>query len=694
MIKHKSTWEKSMPGKICFWMFILVLSVMPSMAYSQQDAPPATENRNAAIPQVQTSPFENAAPGEKKPIEITLDNMDIYPVLDYILGGILGLNYVVDPAIKGTISVKIRGEYSRAELLNLLNSILQIHGIALTRNSQGLYMVVRKANSGKVGASDVIPPGHRPMAPGDVVQVFQLHYLSAIHAAANLRNFVSPGATLVPVTSLNSLILVDTADNVKKVGKILSLMDTNLFKDIYWRVYSLEYTDVEDMARDLNKIFGSGGLYMRQGMDRKGLQILPLKTINSLLVVTRWNELLKLVDKWIRELDQGQSDKGTRVYVYFVQNGKASELADLLKQLYTGKAASEKGHKKVLVEKVKEARPAQSAAGELSEKVEIIPDEANNALLIKASPKDYRIIKNVLAKIDVVPRQVLIDVLIAEVTLDKTFQYGVEWFLKSHSGAYSSDIVLTDTNIQKTLSENTPLGTGLGGFSYTLYSAGDLRNLITMLASKTKVNILSAPNILAVDNKESKIEVTQDVPIATSSTTSTTESTLTQSIQYRNAGVILNVTPSINESGLVSMKVTQEVSEPTEKLVEVGGKDNKYPSFTTRKATTNLVVQDGHTIAIGGLMKNVKKKDRSGIPILKDLPILGHLFGWRSYSNTKTELLITITPHVIKSMKQADALTREFSQRVKAVQEMLKKNQDIAKRPGFYKKDNKKGMNE
>ncbi len=654
------------------WLALALFCTLPVGSLAQNGT---LEEQDLTIPQVEKSPFENAAPGEKKPIEIALDSMDIYPVLDYILGGILGLNYVVDPGIKGTISVKIRGEYTKKEFLNLFNSILQIHGIAITQDSQNLYKIIRKSNSGKIGASEVVISDRVAKSPGDVIRVYQLRYISAAHAAASLRNFVSPGATILAEPSVNALILVDTADNAQKVEKILSLMDSSLFEEVHWRLFSLEYTEAGEMAQDLNRIFLSEGLYLRPGMDKGGLQILPLKTVNSLLVVTKWSELLDVVGNWIKELDHGQSEKGSKVYVYFVQNGQAKDLADLLNQIYSEKSASKSPSRKVLVSRIKEKKKnKEAAAGELTGRAEIIPDEANNALLIKATPRDYSIIMDVLKQIDVVPRQVLIDVLIVDVALRDDVRYGVEWYLKNHfKGSYYGNLALgTGVNTSGTSTTSAvppPIGEGAAGIAYTLYAGtGDLRGLLMALAEKTDVNILSSPNILAVDNQESSIEVGDDVP--TLGQTNITGDTVVRSVEYRNAGIILKVKPSINNSGLVRMEVTQEVSSVVSEKTE----GIESPRFKTRKASTHIVATDGQTILIGGLMQTQKTRNSSGIPVLKDIPILGYMFGGWRRSMEKTELLIAITPHVIKTKEEADALTKEFTERVKSIQKMLKEH--------------------
>ena len=660
-------------------MFVICfLGSIQSLAFAQDpitqeiqsdEGENALSDSNATIVK---SPFSGAKAGERRQMDITLDNMDIYPVLDQVLGRILELNYVVDPAIKGTISLNIKGDYTKSEFLDLFNSILQIHNLAITRGAQGLYKVVRKASSARVG-SEVVNVGEQVYNPGDVISVFQLRYLSAAHVIANLRNFISPGAVIVAVPSSNAVILVDTAENVAKLSKILALMDTDLFKDIHWRFYTLEHTDVDDLSKDLDKIFKTKGLYIRPGIDPGGLQIMPLKTINSILVVTKWEEILGVVGNWVTQLDQEISQKGTKVYVYFVQNGKAADIADLLRQLYGGKPSERKGKKEVLVER--EKKPAKQQVvqhtGELTGDVQIIADEVNNAILIKATQRDYAILSGVLKEIDIVPRQVLIDVLIVEVTLDNELHYGVQWFLKARGintggGDMTADIGLNVPDFG--LEEGKLLASDLAGFSAALFSAGDLRALINLLASETEANIVSAPNILAVDNHESTIEVTRDEPTVSSSQTSTETTSITQTIQYRSVGVILKVTPLINESGLVTLEISQEVSNLFAQA-EVEG--IKSPVFQTRKATTNLVVQDSHTIIIGGLMQTEQENVHSGIPILKNIPILGYLFGSKGYKTKKTELLFAITPHVIHTKEQADALTREFSKKVESLRKVL-----------------------
>ena len=629
------------------------------------------------------SPYQGAGPNEKRKIDISLDNMDIYPVLEQILGNTLGLNFVVEPSIKGTISVHIRGDYTKSELLNIVNSVLQMQGLAVTAGGHGLYKVVRKANSPKMG---VVISSDNERKSGDVIKVIQLQYLSATQAVSNLRNLVSPGAVIIPVTSSNSIILSDTAANVAKVARILGILDESIFKNVYWRLFTLENTDVEDLAKDLQSIFKANILYKRPGIDQNGLQIVTLKTLNAILVITRWEKVLNQVARWIHELDQGQLDKGSRVYVYFVQNGKAKDLADTLNQLY-GESSAQKTTKKILVKREKQPKKelTVAASGELTGEVKIISDDVNNSLIFKARPKDYAVIKGVLKELDIIPRQVLIDVLIAEVGLNNNVKFGVEWFIQNKGiniggNPYNANMML---DAGKTVAENVGLGNSLPGFTYALYDGeGSLRALIQMLDESTDVDILSTPNIVATDNQQARIEIGEDVPTLSESTVSS-GGVKTQGIQYRKTGIILDVKPSINDNGLVRMQVTQEVSQVNDQTTS----GITSPRITNRKATTYLIAKDGQHILMGGLMSTQITQTTTGIPLLKDIPILGYLFGSKGTKKEKKELIFILTPHVIKSEGDANRITKEFALKVHSLKTMLEENKILKKEKGLESKE-------
>ena len=642
-------------------LFMLLFGLLTPGVWGQD-----VNNESAGAASLQGSPYQGVGPHEKRAIEINFDDMDVYPVLDHVLGSLLGLNFVVEPVIKGTISLHLKGEYSRTELLDVMNSVLELHGLGITRGKNDLYKVVRKGNAARFGAR--VRQGVTNFS-GDNISVFQLKYLTPSSAAASLKNFVSTGALVLPVQSSNAIVVCDSRENIEKIGRIIEILDADIFDDLHWKLFTLENTSAEDLVKDLERIFRNNPLYKRAGVDPNGLQIIPLETLNAVLVITRWKKFLGDVGHWIMELDQGQLEKGTQVYVYFVQHGRAVDIAQILNELYAEGSSS--SDKKVIVKRKKQEKkeePQKSSAimasGELAGEVKIIADEVNNSLIFKAKPKDYQVIKEVLKKLDIIPRQVLIDVLIAEVALDNEVKYGVEWYIKGLDA-------LGQGGSGRLFDGLGPLMEGgIRGFSYALKGGdGTLHALIQLLDGATDVEILSAPNIVATDNQEARIEIGEDVPVLSESIVSTGGVT-TQGVQYRKTGIILQVKPYINDNGLVRMEVTQEVSQ-----VNDGATSGiNSPRISNRKATTYLIAEDGQHILIGGLMSTKNTETRTGIPLLKDLPMVGYLFGSKGHKVEKKELIFILTPHVIKSRAHADQLTREFAMKVHSLKRMLEEN--------------------
>jgi general secretion pathway protein D len=306
--------------------------------------------------------------------------------------------------------------------------------------------------------------------------------------------------------------------------------------------------------------------------------------------------------------------------------------------------------------------------------IKVVVDEVNNAILVRATPQDYAQVLKTIKVLDIIPKQVLIEVLIAEVTLDDNTEFGLEW---SIANDYAS---LGGYKGTERAGQNLGMG-GLGldllqpiaqsGFTYAFASQG-LVAFLRAYARENKVDILSSPHILAADNTEATIEVGKEVPIVTSEYTPTTlerGESYSRSIEYRDTGILLTVTPRINEKGLVTMEVSQEVSDVSEQRIE----GINSPIILKRKAETTLVVQDGMTIVIGGLIREKVDYTKEGIPYLLKIPYLGMLFSYNREVREKTELLILITPHVINTFEEAALITREFEEKLKSLKRALGK---------------------
>ena len=376
-----------------------------------------------------------------------------------------------------------------------------------------------------------------------------------------------------------------------------------------------------------------------------------------------------------------------RVYVYPLQNSKAAHVAQLLQSIFSGSSMSSSGsHGPMISQPQMPGGPAGAAGTKslVSSSTRVLADEITNSLIVLSTPEDYKFIKKTIQKLDTIPRQVMIDVLIAEITLSDEFKFGLEWVLANNLHL-TNKINLNgqagqNTNQLNPLPNPLPTTSGaittLGGFSYAaLDAAGQVKALLQALASKNKLNIIASPHILCADNLEARIQIGDEIPIATSQATTVGGGAVassgliaTQTIQYKDTGTILKVKPQINESGLVSLQVNQEVSNATPETI-LG---SQQFVISKREVTTNLVAQDGQTIVLGGLINESTTKTRTGIPILMDIPILGYLFGATDNSTTRTEIIVLLTPHVIRNQKEAGHVTKDYINRLKGLNKDFK----------------------
>ncbi len=683
------------------------LTELPAHDLSYQGRPGAGATPAAVAQEARREAAKLATADKTVDIDMAFDAADLYQVLDATLYQLYGVNYIVDPSIKAKVTFRAKGSYTKPAFMKLLNDVLQVSGLALVPGPGDMVKVVRKDLGGGLSGGG-IETGIAEAGFVDVTRLIRLRYLSAETAAANIKPFLSPNAVVVPDKASNALVVTDTLANIEKVAGVLAVMDVDRIQEVSWRIFPLLHAEADQVAQELTEILSKEGLYLRPGADPGGFQLFAIRSLNAVFLATRWPALIDQAARWLAVIDR-PGEAGQGVYVYFVENGSAVELADVLSRVYglpsttsrttrTGQAATSiagtrtsrsRSTSSPLTSPTGETtglatqRPSASgaagstttstaperttlgaAAGSLEAEVAFIPDEATNSIVIKAREKDYRIIRNVLEKLDQIPRQVLINVIIAELSLSGSAEYGIEWFLQGHYKDYTGQFVLDNL---RSRAANTALGAGTGFAAAVFDSTDFLRGLISALGKDTSLNILSSPNIMASDNKEAYIEVAEEIPIVTGEVTSQETTATSRTIQYRKTGIILKVTPHINSSGLVKMDISQEVSERGEK-----DPDLKTTSIVSRVAETSLVVQDGQMIVIGGLMRNRDSVSRSGIPGLRNLPVLKYVFGSEGKENSKTELIILITPRVVRDRREAEVVTQEFSRKVEGLREMLR----------------------
>jgi type II secretory pathway component GspD/PulD (secretin) len=389
---------------------------------------------------------------------------------------------------------------------------------------------------------------------------------------------------------------------------------------------------------------------------------------NHLIIVdtdANVKRLLELVQ--IFDGEQFKKRKG-EVYVHPLQNSKAKDVATLLQQIFM--SSSSPSSAPTPARATPPATPATpqptpssptivsgSSSSLVSDITRILYDERINSIVVVGTLEDYGIIKEAIEKIDVIPRQVVIEGIIAEVTLTDNLSLGMAYSMGVTMNKFGLDaqVGLNATTLSKAVASTF---TGSGFTFMGVDQKGTVRAMVSALASQSKGKLLAAPHILVADNQKARIQVGQQVPLVTSQTDYvTTTNATSRTVQYKDIGIILTVKPQINEGGLVSLEIDQEVSTyTTQKLFT----DSTEIILDKAQATTSLVVGDGQTIIIGGLIREDTSKSDAGIPLLHKVPLLGLLFGEKSRDSTRKEMIILLTPHVIKTQEQAKSVTDKY----------------------------------
>jgi len=635
-------------------------------------------------------------------VVFNFDNADIYEVIR-VMAEILRINYIIDPRVKGTVNIHTTGQLSAENTLPIFQSILKLNGATAVKRD-GVYEIVPLADAKKLP--------HTPSTTGDptkplleekyMIQIVPLKYIPVAEVSKMIKPFLSDGADTVEHPPSNTLIIGDLASNVKKSVDIINLFDLDIFADLRVRVYPILNADVNEVAKEMDKIFTSFEVSTKSGRG-VGITFTPITRINSLLVVSSIPNIFEKVQGWLKELDKIPTE-GTKysVFVYYCQNAKAKDLADVLKQIYVTTKEKKGEFKEKVAEQLsvpKGVKPPptvvptaalkEEGVGAVPEgEINIVVDETTNALVIRAFARDFKSILETVKKLDIYPKQVLIEVFAAEITLDDSVKYGIEWAkFMTHNPVNPNQ---TQGFVLSAQPPDNPFTAALpqAGFRYAIVELGGRLNAaINVAAAEDRLKVISSPHIIASNNKEAKIQVGSSQPVLTSTysygasttsgnalNTSTVPSTglLEGTIEYKDIGIILTVTPRISDGGLVSLEINIEKSTVNASAIPLGNLQN-VPVFGKKTAKTIVAVMEGQTIVIGGLIEESKEKISKGVPFLSKIPVLGGLFGTQEYDKKKTELIILMTPHVIADQNQSKSVSEEFKEKLDSIKKELEK---------------------
>ena len=612
-----------------------------------------------------------------EPVTLNFNNTSIADAVKVVLGDLLGKNYVIDPQVQGTVTLNTAEPIIRENLLPTLELLLRMNDAAVVLQ-QGIYRVIPRGHVDQELRIPQIGDSSVPLPAGNTIRIVPIRHIAAGEMAGILEPFAPAGNIVRVDTARNWLLLMGDTMELDSLVETVRILDVDWLKGLSFGLFTPDFVRADILAGELSSIFGKDSESPIAGLVR----IQVIKRMNALLVVSPRPEYLEKVEKWIDRLDVDQGTEEQGLFVYHVQHGKASDLANVLAQVFDGpesgvgvgvaelapglepvELSSEADDPPRLLPLESVENPSISGTGisiGKNSSLRVIPDSINNVLLIRATSQQYRQVMEALRKIDIAPLQVLIEATIAEVSLSGEFSLGLEWFLKTGlSGDRTGDAQLD-------------LGaSGLGaatGFSYVIRSSGDIRFVLNALASDSRLNIISSPSLMVLNHQEASIQVGDQVPITTQQQQATaTDSNIINNIEFRDTGILLNVRPRVNANGLVVMEIEQEVSD-----VAPNSGNSLTPTIQQRKINSTVAVQSGETVVLGGLIRENKTESESGVPGLSKVPVLGFLFGATNDTSRRTELVILITPRAVRDPSVSRAITEEFRERMESLKPLFR----------------------
>jgi len=628
-------------------------------------------------------------------VVLNLANVPLQQAAKTVLGDLLGVNYVVDPRVDGVVSVQTSNPVSKADALEIFQTAIAPIGAVLVQN-RGIYRIA-PADQSATGAVSTVRDATNSAVTGSGVRIVQLKYVAATEVARVLEPMVPKGAIVQADDGRNIIALKGSQAEIDSMLDSVSIFDVDVMKGMSFAVVPVRAAQPERMVDELKAVFASD----KEGPLKGRVRFIANTRLGAILVVTSNPGYIPRAQSWIRRLDARASGTEPQLHVYQVQNRTAGELAGILQSMFSqemkvvrptnrnvapkskqisfgsdaskssatgigasdltmqaglGKAAdtmvasrSSNGDPDGALADMVDNNTASSTGAEPVMK--IVADDTKNSLLIMASERDYQRVLRVVQGLDVVASQVLIEAVIAEVSLNDDLQFGLQWqFAKNGTPTATFSNALTGG-----------VAAAFPGFNYAINTA-NIAATLSALNALTHVNIISTPSLMVLDNKTARLQIGDQVPITTQTATSTVtaQTAIVNSITMQDTGVILSVTPRINESGRVQLDIEQEVSS----VVRTTTSNINSPTIQQRRVKTTVVVSDGEVLALGGMIQDSASKSSNQLPILGDIPGVGALFANKKDAVAKTELVILITPKVVRDGTESRLVTEEYRRKM------------------------------
>ncbi len=616
-------------------------------------------------------------------ISLNFPGTDVRVVAQAVLGDQLHVPFVVAPGVAAPVTLVTAAPAPRSALFALFEDALKAANLAVTQEA-GVFTI--RALDAARGQGVIAAPG----VSGFATETIALQFVSA-DEMKKLLDPIVPGVIQRAEPGSNSLIVAGTTGQRTSVRDLLRQFDVNWLRNMSFALIVPQRTDSRLIVPEVEKLING------EGAPTKGLvRLISMERLNGILAITAQRQYLDDVRRWIEILDREGANNERRLFVYRVQNGRSKELAKTLNAAFGnggGSAAADSGPARDDFSLDGAQRggnaagatragdpgynprnPANAAAqggasttgtaapggaanaGANGPQAVISSDEANNAVIVFGTPRDYAIVEDALRKLDIPPLQVLIEAAITEVTLNDALRYGVQWNFQQGKTNFSLGEGPTSAPLRV-----------FPGFSFFFDNGRSIAAALNALETRTKVKVLSAPKLMVLNNQTAALQVGDQVPVATQSAVGVVnpDSPIVNSIEYRDTGVILKVTPRVNAGGLVLLDIAQEVSD----VATTSTSSINSPTISTRRISTSIAVQDGQTIALGGLIRDTNTAGKTGLPWLSRIPLIGGLlFGRVNDSEVRTELLVLLKPRVIRTVDDGTAITDELRARIRTVE--------------------------
>ena len=607
-------------------------------------------------------------------LAMNFDNAPLDAVLAY-LSGAAGLIVVKEVEVTGRVSVLSRQSVTVEEAVDLLNTLLHRGGYAAVRTGRLLRIVsLADAKKRNIPVRSGADPEAIKVSDEIITQIVPIRYADALKLQEDLRPLLPEYAQLTANASSNALILTDTSAGVRRIVEIVRELDRHMAATVSVRVFTLEFAEAATTARLINEVFdvekaqqqdSSGSSRFREMFFRGGRPggesessastggpthkvIAAGDDRTNTVVVSGPPDVLEVVAQVVEQIDSDPAEEQS-VFIYPLRNADAASVAETLTQLFNKveqSAVRTSGQSRTSPFSRSSQQPTQTTtAGDLDD-VSVVADTDTNSLLVLTSTQNFDRVKLIIAELDRPVPQVLIKVLIAEVTHDDDIDLGVEF----------SRMNVRDSGRGTTIGTNFGLDPTANGMRFSIIEK-NVEVAIHALQQVGKLEVLSRPYILASNNQVARITVGERVPFVRDTRITETGQTI-NTIQYEEIGIILEVTPHVNPEGLVTMAVLPEITVQAEDTVPIGPGQNAA-KFATRSAETRVAINDGQTIVIGGLVQDRKVEQHSKTPLLGDIPLLGALFRRTQSTKVKTELLLFLTPHVAAAQEDLERISGE-----------------------------------